>query len=222
MESIVYDFHTHTYLSDGVLSPIELLRFAKVNGYGVIAVTDHVSASTMERVLKEVKADCRLAEEYWGLTAIAGVELTNIPAKSITSLARKARELGAEIVVVHGETIAEPVEPGTNLNAVSTPEVDVLAHPGLITLDEAAIARENGVYFEITSRRGHALTNGHVVGIAKRAGVPLIINSDAHEPEDLHTMEFIRKVAVGAGLGQKDLQKAVKENPGNLLKRIRP
>ncbi|HLE81453.1 MAG TPA: PHP domain-containing protein, partial [Dehalococcoidia bacterium] len=32
----MYDFHTHTFLSDGVLSPIELIRRAHVKGYRVI------------------------------------------------------------------------------------------------------------------------------------------------------------------------------------------
>lgn len=222
MEQVVCDFHTHTYLSDGVLSPIELIRFAMVKGYGVIAVTDHVSAATMERVLKEVKADCKLAEEYWGLTAIAGVELTNIPAGSVSSLARKARELGAEIVVVHGETIAEPVEPGTNLAAVSTPEVDILAHPGLLTEEEAEFARKNGVYLELSSKKGHSLTNGHVAKIAARYGVPLLINSDTHEPADLHTKEYLWKVAAGVGLTTDEITRVIRENPQALLRRIRP
>ena len=39
----MYDFHTHTFLSDGVLSPIELIRRALVRGYKAMAITDHVS-----------------------------------------------------------------------------------------------------------------------------------------------------------------------------------
>ena len=38
----MYDFHTHTFLSDGVLSPMELIRRAHVRGYRAMAVTDHV------------------------------------------------------------------------------------------------------------------------------------------------------------------------------------
>jgi predicted metal-dependent phosphoesterase TrpH len=44
----MYDFHTHTFLSDGVLSPIELIRRALVRGYKAIGVTDHVGVGNLE------------------------------------------------------------------------------------------------------------------------------------------------------------------------------
>ena len=220
MKKEISDFHTHTFLSDGVLSPIELIRSAKVNGYKQIALTDHVSISTMERVIQEVKADCRLAEKYWGIKAIAGVELTHVPAGSVALLAKHARAYGAELVVVHGETIVEPVEPGTNREAVNCPEVDILAHPGLITLEEAKIAARNGVFLEITSRRGHSLTNGHVVSLARKAGAELLINSDTHQPGDLHTLEFVEQIGLGAGLTIEELSRVVSELPQKLLYRV--
>ena len=104
MDFFFTDFHMHSFLSDGILLPVELIRFAVASGRQVVAVTDHVSESTLERVIREIKADVALAEKYWGVTAIAGVELTNIPAGADAPLAAKARTLGAELVVVHGET----------------------------------------------------------------------------------------------------------------------
>ncbi len=216
----ISDFHTHTFLSDGVLSPIELIRSACVNGYKQIALTDHVSISTMERVIKEIKADCRLAEKYWGIKTIVGVELTHVPAGSVAPLAKQARAYGAELVVVHGETIVEPVEPGTNRAAVNCLEVDILAHPGLITLEETEMAARNGVFLELTSRRGHSLTNGHVVSLARKAGAELLINSDTHEPGDLHTPKFIKQVGLGAGLTIEELSQVVSALPLKLLHRV--
>jgi len=207
MDFTLCDFHTHSFLSDGVLSPVELIRFAAVAGYQVLAVTDHASASNMERVIREVKADTLLAEKYWDITAIVGVELTNVPAGAVDRLARRARELGAELVVVHGETIVEPVEPGTNRAAVSCPVVDILAHPGLITMEEARLAEENGVFLEISSRRGHSLTNGHVVNTARISGAKLLLNSDTHAPEDLLRSEFALKVGRGAGLTSEEFKR---------------
>lgn len=194
------DFHMHSFLSDGALSPVELIRFAVASGRRVVAVTDHVSASNLERVIREVKADAVLAGKYWGITAITGVELSNIPAGAVAPLAAKARELGAELVVVHGETIVEPVESGTNLAAVNCPDVDILAHPGLITIEEARLAKENGVCLEVSLRRGHSFTNGHVVNMARKSGAKILLNSDAHDPDDLLRQELVAKIARGAGL----------------------
>jgi len=82
---------------------------------------------------------------------------------------------GAEIVVVHGETIVEPVIKGTNWSAVNCPEVDILAHPGLITDEEVEIAKDNDIALEISSRRGHCLGNGHVAKLALEVGADLVV-----------------------------------------------
>ena len=220
MVKTLYDFHTHTFLSDGELSPIELIRRAAVNSYTCIGITDHIALSTMERVIKEITEDARLAEEYWGIHAIVGVELTHVPAKAIPSCAKRARDLGAELVVVHGETTVEPVEGGTNLAAVSCKEVDLLAHPGFLTIEEAQLAKENGVFIEITARAGHSLTNGHVVRVGRAADVDFIVDSDGHAPGDLLTLEKTEKVARGAGLLETELERVLKTNPIKLWKRI--
>ncbi len=47
METIS-DFHTHTSLSDGDLSPIEMIRRAAVNNYSAIALTDHAATGELE------------------------------------------------------------------------------------------------------------------------------------------------------------------------------
>ena len=54
----MYDFHTHTFLSDGVLSPVELIRRAFVRGYRAMAVTDHVGIGNLEMVLSTLVKDC--------------------------------------------------------------------------------------------------------------------------------------------------------------------
>ena len=146
----------HTFLSDGVLSPVELIRRAHVAGYRVMAITDHVGAGNLEYVLNTLVRDCAMASRRWDILALPGVEITHTPKEDIDLLAGEARALGAKVVNVHGETIVEPVEPGTNRAAVSSRHVNILAHPGLITPDEAAIAAANGVYLEISSRRGTA------------------------------------------------------------------
>ena len=75
----MYDFHTHTFLSDGVLAPIELIRRAIKIGYQVMAITDHVGPGNMEFVLKTLIADCEMASQRWELLALPCVDITHPP-----------------------------------------------------------------------------------------------------------------------------------------------
>ena len=216
----MYDFHTHTFLSDGVLSPIELIRRALVRGYKAIAVTDHVGVGNLELVVKTLVKDCAQATERWDIIALPGVEITHVPKADIDMVARAAKDLGAKLVTVHGETIVEPVEPGTNEAAVRSSAVDILAHPGLIAYDDARLAAETGVYLEVSARKGHSFTNGHVVKVAKEAGAATVLDSDAHEPDDLLTPELSQKIAKGAGLTDEDTHALLQLNPQALLARL--
>ena len=217
----MYDFHTHTFLSDGVLSPTELIRRAVYVGYEVMAITDHVGPGNLEFILTALKKDCELAEKHWDIKVMPGVEITHTPKGDIDRLAKEARRLGAGIVNVHGETITEPVEPGTNMAAVSSNNVDILAHPGLITGEEASIAASNGVFLEVSGRKGHGLANGHVVKAATLAGAQLILDSDAHEPQDLMTREYAEKVAIGSGLSREQATYLLNTSPLILLKTLK-
>ncbi|HEY49317.1 MAG TPA: histidinol phosphate phosphatase domain-containing protein [Dehalococcoidia bacterium] len=217
---MVYDFHTHTSSSDGALSPLELVRRAIVNGYQAIAITDHVGIGYLERLIAETIDDCALARKHWNITAIPGVELTHLPVAAIAASAKAAKEMGARLVVVHGETTAEPVEPGTNRAAVQSPYVDILAHPGLITSEEARLAADNNIYLEITARKQHAATNKHVAQVARKAGAKLIVNSDAHDELDLLTPELAYSIAKSASLTEKEIAETLQNNPLSLINKL--
>jgi putative hydrolase len=213
------DFHVHTLFSDGELLPMELIRRAAAADHRAIAITDHASFSNMEEVIESAARDCEKADA-WGIEAIPGVELTHVPVRHIDDAVRNARKLGAEIVVVHGETLVEPVEKGTNLKAVSNPEVDILAHPGLMSIDEVELAARNGVFLEISCRRGHSLANGHVACLTRGTMAGLVVNTDAHSPEDLSTMASATTVARGAGMTPEETRTALVDNPEQLLKKL--
>jgi histidinol phosphatase-like PHP family hydrolase len=218
--SVIFDFHTHTFSSDGVLSPLELVRYALIKGYQAIALTDHVGLGTLERVIKETTQDCALARAKWDILAIPGVELTHMPPSAIAEAARQAKELGAWLVVVHGETTTEPVEEGTNLAALQCPDVDILAHPGLLTLQEAELAAESGIFIELSARKGHCLSNPHIASIALKIGARLLIDSDAHEDGDLLTPQLIDAIVQGAGLSEDERHKTLSINPRLLLEKL--
>jgi putative hydrolase len=212
------DLHIHSLLSDGELLPSEIARRAEVLDHEAIAITDHVDSSNLEAISKVIGA-IEDINNNWSINVVPGAEITHAPVEVINRLAKKSRKLGAEIIIVHGETLAEPVVEGTNLAAVKSSNVDILAHPGLITVEEAEHARKNNVTLEISARKGHSLANGHVVNIATDVGVDLIINTDTHSPGDLITFEQAKKVGLGTGLSNDKVIEALVDNPKKILER---
>jgi len=212
------DFHVHSLLGEGELLPSEIARRCEEMGYKAVAITEHVDYSNLELV-KGLRKACGELSKDMDITVIAGVELTHVPPASISKLAKLSRKRGAEIVVVHGETIAEPVKKGTNRAALEA-DIDVLAHPGLISEEEAEVAAERGIFLELSARRGHCLTNGHVAAVAMRSSAKLIVNSDAHAPEDFITQEKALSIALSSGLSKSEAKKAVENNPAEVLKKL--
>lgn len=212
------DFHVHSLLGEGELLPSEIARRCEEMGYGAVAITEHVDSSNLE-LIKGLRKACGELSKSMDIVVIAGVELTHIPPASISRFANLSRKLGAEMVIVHGETIAEPVKKGTNKAALEA-DIDILAHPGLISEEEAEIAAERGIFLELSARRGHCLTNGHVAAAAMKTRAKLIVNSDAHAPEDFITQEKAFSIALGSGLSRNEAKKAVEINPEELLRKL--
>lgn len=205
------DLHTHSLCSDGVFLPSELARRAEKKGYRVIGITDHVDASNIDFVIDKLIKACNDINKNWKIKAIPGVEITHMPLKSIKGAVKFARSKGIKLVVVHGETPVECVIPGTNREGMlSCP--DILAHPGLISLEDAKLAADKGVYLEISGRKGHSFANGHVAKTAKAAGAGMVINSDSHGPEDLLTKDLAEKILLGAGLDKKEAKEVFKNS----------
>jgi histidinol phosphatase-like PHP family hydrolase len=193
------DLHTHTLFSDGELIPSELLQRAAILGLRAIALADHADMSNFDWILPRVIRACEENNRCRNLKALPGIELTHLPPDLVGRYVAEARALGAQVVVVHGESPVEPVAPGTNRAAIDA-GADILSHPGMITADDATAAARHGVHLELTTRRGHCLTNGYVAAAARAAGAPLVLNTDAHAPSDLVDASFARLVALGAGL----------------------
>ena len=213
------DFHTHSFISDGVLSPAELISRAAALGCRGLAISDHADDATLDFIVESHRRLADAAGSVLPLRFLVGVEITHVPPARIGPLTERARELGADVVIVHGETLVEPVPKGTNRAAVEA-GVDILAHPGLITLDETRMAAQAGVLLEITSREGHCLTNGHVAKMGREAGAGFVIASDAHKPGDLLSRDFAERIALGAGLSSDEIRVAFK-NAEELLERER-
>lgn len=196
------DLHSHTFFSDGALVPSEHVRRVEILGYEAIAITDHADSSNIHLLIPNLIKVARALNAVNTTQLIVGVELTHVPPALIAPLATQSRALGAQLIVVHGETPVEPVLPGTNRAALEA-DIDLLAHPGFITEEEAVLAARRGILLELSGRKGHSLTNGHVAKIAEKTGALLAINADAHGPGDFLTVEMAEKVGLGAGLSKE-------------------
>jgi putative hydrolase len=200
------DLHTHSIFSDGELVPAELARRAEVMGCRAIAITDHADHSNMDFIIPRIVKACGKLSRPSSIRILPGIELTHIPPDQIKDLAVAAGRLGARIIVVHGETLVEPVMPGTNRAALNAP-IHILAHPGLLTEEEAGLAAKKGIFLEISARKGHSLSNGHVLAMARMTGAKLVLNTDSHAPGDLVDRPMACRIAAGAGMTGDEIEK---------------
>lgn len=215
------DLHMHSIASDGLLLPAALAYEAAYRGHSAIAITDHVDASNIEEALFGLTKFFKEQGESLPIKVFPGVELSYLDPKLIEKYAKIARDLGAKVVVVHGESPIEPAVPrGTNHTALKLKGlIDILAHPGWITEEETILAKVNGIYLELSARSGHRKGNRHVVKMAKQFGAKLLVNTDAHSEKDLITQKEAYLIAKAAGLKKDAAIKVIRDNPQALIKR---
>lgn len=212
----MYDFHVHSILSDGELLPAELAQRYKAKGYKAIAISDHVDMSNIKIVVPSIVEFCRNFSDP-KITVIPAIELTHILLNQFATLIKYARSHGIKLVIAHGETLVEPVIPGTNKKALQS-DIDILAHPGLISEIDAKLAAKRGIYLELTSRKGHSISNGHVAKIATQAKAKMVFNTDCHSPDNILDLEIRRNFIKASGLTVKQSED-VMLNMGKLFKK---
>ena len=214
------DLHTHTLFSDGELLPSELVRRAEVIGYEAIAITDHVDMSNIDFVLPRIVKACAVLNRSWKIVALPGVEITHAPLREIAPLVRFARSRGAKIVVVHGETVSEPVIKGTNRCGIEA-RCDILAHPGMIVREDVERAKKLGVCLELTTRKSHSRPNKRLYSLAKAIGAKLILDTDTHSPDDLISDKRARAFLTRVGLSEREIAMVFKNSRDLVAKRLR-
>lgn len=198
------DLHTHTLFSDGALLPAELVRRCEEKAFRGLVITDHIDYSNIDFVIPRLVKICEELSRVVKLVVKPGAELTHIHPERIPSMIKAARKAGAFLVLVHGETLVEPVLPGTDRAGIEG-GADIIAHPGLISEKDARLAAEKGVCLEISGRKGHSYTNGHVAQIARKTGAALVFGSDTHEPGDIVDRKMAEKICMGAGLTKDEV-----------------
>ncbi len=215
----MYNFHTHSLLSDGVLLPSEVAVRYMSAGYKAIAITDHADYSNIDNVINSILNFTKNWPVDSLIKILPGVELTHLPLEQFKPLAKYARSKGIKVIVAHGQSPVEPVMAGTNRAALES-DIDILAHPGMISDYDVNLAKEKGVFLEVTAREGHNQTNPHVVERALAIGAKLIIGIDSHRPEDILSIDKLEQTAVKAGISLEKLE-VIYNDVKNFLKNSR-
>lgn len=226
------DLHMHTTETDGKSSLEDMAAAAKAAGRSYIAITDHsetltfVRGMTRER-LREQKKKIREAEEKAGIKLFAGIE-ADILSDGTMDLADHLAELEWVVGSVH-QKLSMPKDEMTKrvVRAIESGKIDCLGHPTGRQLGQrepsemdmevvmAALAK-GGVAIELNCSPLRLDVNEHIAKMAREAGVPVVLNSDAHSVRELSFLRYGIGIARRAWLGPehvlntrsaKDLQK---------------
>jgi putative hydrolase len=81
------------------------------------------------------------------------------------------------------------------------------------------LAAKREIFLEITTRRGHAFSNGHVAQMARKFKANLILNNDAHVPADFVSSKMATNIARGAGLNDDEIS-VMFENSQRIVQKV--
>ena len=121
------DLHTHSFFSDGVLLPSEMLRRAEALGYAALAITDHADVSNLDEIAAQLVRFSRAGLAGFSLHFVPGVEITDVPPEQIAPLARRAKRLGVRLVAARVDLAADAVK-------ALADEVELRAQPAVVVL----------------------------------------------------------------------------------------
>jgi DNA polymerase (family 10) len=213
------DLHMHTTETDGKSSLDDMAAAAKALGRTYVAITDHsetltfVRGMTRER-LREQKKRIRETEERQNIRLFAGIE-ADILADGSLDLEDHLGELEWVVGSVHQKLQMSKDEMTRRvIRAIESGKMDCLGHPtgrqlgqrepSELDMEEviAALAR-TGVAIELNSSPLRLDANEHTAKLAREAGVPVVLNSDAHSVRELTFLRYGIGIARRAWLEPK-------------------
>jgi len=218
------DLHMHTTASDGRASIEEMANAARERGLKYIAITDHSKRVTMangldgERLLAQWK-------EIDAINAAAKDDFVILKGVECDILENGDMDIEDE-VLQHADWVIASVHYGQNqprqqitdriVGAIANPNITMVAHPTgrllnkreAYELDLDAVfqaAVEYGKLLELNSNPIRLDLKDVYLAAAKRHGIPIVINTDAHRPAGFGDMRFGIKQARRAGLTKADV-----------------
>jgi DNA polymerase (family 10) len=215
------DLHCHTTASDGTASIEEMALAAGDAGYEYLAITDH-SASfgfgdevSPERLGQQVERIRELSgtDAVGGLRLLAGSEVNILPDGTLDYDDEALSELDWVVASVHSSFAMDSAAMTDRIvRAIANPLVDVIGH-----LSGRKIERRPPYTFDFTAVLDAAVAGGTMLEInsspdrrdiddvharaAAAAGVPIVINCDAHRVGGFEVARYGIATARRAWLG---------------------
>jgi DNA polymerase (family 10) len=208
LEDIRGDLHSHTVASDGHGTIEEMAVAARERGYEYLAITDHsashgfgndVSPEQLRRQIDRVReANARID----GIQLLAGSEVNILPDGALDYDDELLHQLDWAIASVHTSFgMSEQKMTERMIAAIEHPLVDAIGHPTgrLIERREPyainlgavfAAAAHAGTMLEINANPDRRDLSDVDARSAARAGVRIVINSDAHRTSTLQNMRW--------------------------------
>jgi DNA polymerase (family 10) len=217
------ELHCHTIASDGHNTIEEMAVAAREMGYEYLAITDHsathgfgndVSPDELRRQIERVReVDARLE----GIAVKAGSEVNILPDGELDYEDELLRELDWVVASVHTAFgTGEEAMTARMIRAIEHPLVDAIGHPTgrmIVRREPYAIdleavcqaAARTGTLIEINANPDRRdLSDVHARNAA-RAGVKIVIDSDAHKTVTLQNMCWGIATARRAWLTKQDV-----------------
>ena len=222
------DLHMHTTATDGEDTLADMVRAAVARGLEYIAITDHGQRVTMargldrDRLLRQWDEIDRLNES---LAAEGTPPIVVLKGIEVDMLERGGLDLPDEILA-RADWVVASLHYGQNqprdritariVEAIENPFVRVIGHPTGRLINrrppydvdiEAVIAAaaRTGTFLEINANPWRLDLDDRHAAAAKRAGVRLVISTDAHSTRGLDVMRCGILQARRAGLEPDDV-----------------
>ncbi len=208
LEDIRGDLHSHTVASDGHATIEEMALAARGRGHQYLAITDHSASHgfgndvSPEALRRQIELVHEVGERVEGIELLAGSEVNVLPDGSLDYEDELLAQLDWVIASVHTAFgTSEQAMTKRMITAIEHPLVDAIGHPtGRLIERRAPYAIDLPAVFEAAARTGTMLEiNANPARrdlsevnarAAVRAGVRIVINSDAHRTDTLANMHW--------------------------------
>jgi DNA polymerase (family X) len=226
LDNIKGDLHVHTKWSDGRNTIEEMARAAKALGRKYIAISDHTRALKVfggldvDGLMNEVAEVRAVAKKLRGITLLTGTEM-DIRADGTLDLPDAALETLDFVTASVHSAFKQDKEKMTRriIRAIENPNVDCIGH-----LTGRLLGRREGYAVDVDAVLKAAAKTGTAIELnanplrldltdqacrrAKELGVKVVINTDAHNTEDLQLMRYGVATAQRGWLEKPDLLNA--------------